>query len=252
MSYFNAPVITVPTSSGTISRRLPLLDADAWSAYITDQRFAVNGGLTAEVGSLNFDAEQDALLNDEGSFVNAVSVPVRKPSVTTKRDRKYALTRQERHALKGRNRMHGKRHKPSAKNIRRWEDCRAQMGRAQVMWHESCTGEIVPVPVNRKYHEKRYLPVDMPTEYPFDWDPWTISDALPDPLPEGQKHDFWKSWDFFCRTTNVRIENAEIRKTRFGFGKNAWHFVLKETGTVYWEDENGQHASDWERETVIY
>lgn len=80
-------------------------------------------------------------------------------------DNEVKLSRKSRRAVriernkrkKGSDRAHGKRRKDSAKNLRRWENDEAQMERAQVMWHLNNKGDYIPRPLDRKYHEKRYL-----------------------------------------------------------------------------------------------
>lgn len=93
-------------------------------------------------------AEDIALIEGEES--------VRKSGKLSRKVRR-AIRIDRNKSRKGSDRAHGKRRKDSAKNLRRWENDEAQMERAQVMWHENNKGEYIPRPLDRKYHEKRYL-----------------------------------------------------------------------------------------------
>lgn len=149
---------------------------------------------------------------------------------------------------KGSDRAHGKRRPDSAKNLRRWENDEAQMGRAQVLWCQNHKGEYVPSKIiDRKYHEKRFdeSARSQFDHTPFDEDVWDFVTNLADPLDQEEVGDYWNSPSDFLITTSVLREDAWMC---FKQG----HYVLVETGTVYYEDGDGRHAEDWERETVIY
>lgn len=124
------------------------------------------------------EAQKESILADmqeEDAEIFAETIPVRKSGKrTTKQVRKYALSEQERHAQKGRDRQHGKKHKASRKDLRRWDDNQAQQERPQVMWTVGYDGGSVYRPVNRGYHEKRFMPSP-------DWD------GTPDPLMPAER-----------------------------------------------------------------
>lgn len=150
---------------------------------------------------------------------------------------------------KSADRRHGKRRSDSTKNLRRWENDQAQMERPQVLWCQNHKGEYVPSKIiDRKYHEKR-LNESAQSQFdhtPFDEDVWDFVAELPDPLEEEKVEDYWNSPSDFLTTTSVFQEDAWMYLNRGG------HYVLVETGKVYYEDGDGQHGEYWERETVIY
>lgn len=185
----------------------------------------------------------DSLENEESESVQ----PVQNDHKLSHKQRRAARRVQNaRH--KSADRLHGKRRPDSAKNLRRWENDQAQMERPQVLWCQNHKGDYVPSKIiDRKYHKKR-LNESAQSQFdhtPFDEDVWDFVAGLPDPLEEEKTEDYWKSPSNFLRTDSVWIEDAEMY-----FSKG--HYVLVETGKVYYEDGYGSHGEDWERETVIY
>lgn len=146
-------------------------------------------------------------------------------------------------------RLHGKKQMPSAKFIREADKQDMYHAHAKFVWHKNHKGEWIPRTVRKhdKFWEKR-LNESAQSQFnhtPFDEDVWDFVAELPDPLEEEKAGDYWKSSSNFLRTDSVWIEDAEMC-----FSKG--HYILVETGTVYYEDGDGQHGEYWERETIIY
>ena len=198
--------------------------------------------------------DADCVASFNIQFADSLEITESKSVQPVQNDRK--LSRKQRRSArrvlnarhKSADRRHGKRRPDSTKNLRRWENDQAQMERPQVLWCQNHKGEYVPSKIiDRKYHEKR-LNESAQSQFdhtPLDEDVWDFVAELPDPLEEEKAEDYWKSPSNFLKTTSVWIENAEMY-----FSKG--HYVLVETGKVYYEDGDGQHGEYWERETVIY
>lgn len=98
---------------------------------------------------MQWDEEPEELTAIEGEE------SVRKLTLSRKQRRAQRRVQNKRH--KQSDRQHGKRRADSAKNLRRWEDDRAQMERAQVMWHENNKGEYVPRPFQRSNRHNTHM-----------------------------------------------------------------------------------------------
>ncbi len=78
-------------------------------------------------------------------------------SIRPNRKQRRAARRIQNKRHKQSDRQHGKRRADSAKDLRRWEDDRAQMERPQVMWHLNNKGDYVPRPFQRSNRHNTHM-----------------------------------------------------------------------------------------------
>lgn len=180
-------------------------------------------------------------MQEEDTEIFVGSVPVHKSGKSRKSRRAIRIACNKR--KKGSDRAHGKRHgKKYLDNLPRKKYLEADS-------YDHPTYRIVNGKL-RSLHNMKQQRADESAQSqfdhtPFDEDVWGFVGENHDPLNEERMYDYWKSPSDFCITTKVVVEAAKII---FSMG----HYVLVETGTVFYEDEYGSHGTEWERETVIY